>query len=143
MATHEATTALDAALRAWAKGMYPLEAGVELLVRSGWAARVEQSGFVEWSENKRIAWPKVGDFLLRAGYLSGGERRQVTIIVSFLGQDTREGPDDSALPHLPVRLYEDLPGVDRRFVRLVQSAVGHAAGMHESGGNPLPWPEAS
>lgn len=133
--------ALHAAIRAWAKGLYPLEAGAELLIRSGWADRINASGWVSWSEDEEHAWPKVGEFLEHSGYLSGGECRQVRLIASFLGQ--RQGlyddGDDGTAGNRTV-LENDLPGVDRAFIRLVQSAVGHAAGMHESGGNPLPWP---
>lgn len=133
----------NAALRAWAKGIYPLEAGVELLIRSGWAARLDQSGYVEGGEDREYAHPRVGEFLAHGGYLSGGEYRQVTVIASFLGQLARTGDAEAlgGIHPFDMQLYEALPGVDHPFIRLVQSAVGHAAGLHEHGGNPLPWPE--
>jgi hypothetical protein len=135
---------LHAAIRAWAKGMYPLEAGAELLCRTGWAGRIDRSGYVELSEDGKRAWPKVGEFLQAAGYLSGGECRQVRLIASFLGQQQGlydDGEDGD--PRNRTVLENDLPGTDHDFIRLVQVAVGHAAGLHEHGGNPLPWPEES
>lgn len=135
---------LHAALRAWAKGIYPTEAGAELLIRSGWAERINEAGYVQWSENPPddYAYPRVGDYMRDAGYLSGGERRQIRLIASFLGQEQGLYPDEGeAATNRRTVLGEDLPGTDSSFIRLVQSAVGHAAGLHESGGNPLPWPE--
>jgi hypothetical protein len=133
-------TGLHAGIRAWAKGMYPLEAGAELLCRTGWAARLDGAGYVEWSEDGQYAWPKVGQFLRDAGYMSGGERRQVRLIASFLGQAQGMYDRDDGDPRDRTVLENDLPGTDHDFIRLVQSAVGHAAGLHEHGGNPLPWP---
>lgn len=136
---------LHTAVRAWAKGIYPLEAGAELLCRTQWAGRLDRGGWVEWSDNPRrmYAHPRAGEFLVHAGYLSGGERRQLTVIASFLGQLASDG-STTALDDYPpydLQMYEALPGVDQSFIRLVQSAVGHAAGLHEHGGNPLPWPD--
>jgi hypothetical protein len=137
---------LHEAIRTWAKGIYPLEAGAELLCRTSWAQRLYEAGYVDVDEGTvrlpdggwgvgMLAYPRVGDFLRSAGYLSGGERRQLTIICSFLNQDdNKEG-----MP-IPVSLYEDLPGVDLFFIRLVQAAVGHAAGLHEQTRNATPWP---
>lgn len=133
---------LHAAIRAWAKGMYPAEAGAELLIRSGWADRLDRSGFVDWARDDTTAWPKVGEFLEDAGHLSGGERRQVRLIASFLGQrQALYGDTEDGTARNRTVLDDDLPGVGRGFIRLVMSAVGHAAGLHESGGNPLPWPD--
>lgn len=126
------STDLHDAIRAWARGVYPLEAGAELLIRSGWADRLARDGWVERTDGGQLAYPDARGFQRQAGYLSGGEQRQLAIIVSLLGQK-------GSVPQ--VSLHDDLPGVDRGFIRLVMSAVGHAAGLHESGGNPLPWPE--
>lgn len=139
---------LHTALRAWAKGIYPLEAGVELLVRTRWARQLDQSGWVRGSSSElgeaeaKYAMPKVGEYLQHAGYLSGGEYRQLTVIASFLGQLVNASDDEKGVvTPFDAQLYEALPGVDHSFIRLVQSAVGHAAGLHEHGGNPLPWPD--
>lgn len=130
----------DTAIRAWASGIYPTMAGAELLIRSGWAERLDGSGYLRASESREYAYPQAGEFLANAGYLSGGEYRQLTVIASFLGQlaptsDAKEG----VVTPFDAQLYEMLPGVDRSFIRLVMSAVGYAAGLHESGGHPLPW----
>lgn len=109
--THEA-------VRAWARGMYATEAGVELLIRAGFAVR---SG-APWvhSEGDR-AWIDVDELLQAAGAWSGGEQRLVRIAASLLG-----GP--------AVDLSEDLPGLDRKFTDLVLAAIAHANGSHEDGG---------
>lgn len=148
MATDET---LHAALRAWARGIYPLEAGVELMCRTNWAQKIDQNGYVSWTEaedttdGKPMAYPRVGDYLRGAyGYLSGGERRQALVISSFLGQDrTTDGDEATGAHPWACSLYEDLPGVDESFIRLVGTAVFHATGFHERGGYPLPWPDES
>jgi hypothetical protein len=127
----------DAAIRAWAKGILPLMAGAELLIRSDWAERLDRSGFLEASEDppREYAYPRVGEFLVKAGYLSGGERRQLTIIASFFGQLARDG-ETTALDNYPpydMQLYELLPGVNHEFIMLTATAVLAAAGA------PNPW----
>lgn len=131
----------DEAIRAWAKGIYPMMAGAELLIRSGWAERLDRSGYLKESDSREYAYPRVGDFLTASGYLSGGEFRQLTVIASFLGQLSRgTDSDEAVVKPYEAQLYEMLPGVDRPFIRLVMSAVGYAAGLHESGGgHPYPW----
>jgi hypothetical protein len=120
------------AIREWADGSLPLMAGAELLIRSDWAERIDQSGFVEWSDNphRKYAYPRVGEYLVKAGYLSGGERRQLTTIASFFGQLARDG-ETTALDEYPpydLQLYEMLPGVDHSFIRLISTAVLLGAG---------------
>jgi len=117
----------NVALRAWAKGSLPDMAGVELLIRSGWASKLDQAGWIE--KNGDYAYPKVGLFLASAGYLSGGERRQITILGSLFGQ--RRDEDDVAIGTV---LAHDLGNVDHSFIRLFQTAIGIAAGMYET------WP---
>lgn len=132
---------LHAGLRYWAKGIYPTEAGTEVLIRSGWADRLARSGWVDegdWvdSIDGPIYYPRVGEYLNTGGH-SGGERRQLRVIASFLGQRYTEDGD-----YVTVWLNDDLSGVDQSFVLLVMSAVGHAAGLHESwGSEPFPWQE--
>jgi len=136
-------TTVHEGIRAWAKGIYPLEAGAELLCRTQWGQRLENTGYLSWSDDDEYAWPRMGDFVkANYGTLSGGERRQCLVISSFLGQDrTTDGDEANGTHPWACSLYEDLPGVDESFIRLVGTAVFHAAGFHERGGYPLPWPE--
>jgi hypothetical protein len=94
----------DAAIRAWAKGILPVMAGAELLIRSDWAERLDRGGLAGGQDNppREYAYPKVGEFLQSAGYLSGGEYRQIVTIASFLGQLVRHSNDKEALAD-PVR----------------------------------------
>lgn len=135
---------LHTALRAWARGIYVSEAGVELMIRSEWAERIAGAGFANWSEDRRYCHPEVGLFLQQGGYLSGGEYRQVTMIASLLGQLVKASNDPEGVTSpYDAQLYECIPGVDEEFIRLFMSAVGHASGLPDRGGNPLPWPGES
>lgn len=108
------------ALRAWARGSYPLEAAVELLVRAGsgtlagrgnpWIAPGERPGSY-WLDPSKVT-PET------TGCLSGGQRRIVAIAAS-LADGT------------PVSLYDVVPGLDRDHTDLVLAAVAHANGSHE------------
>jgi hypothetical protein len=135
---YDPETELRDAIRAWADGSLPLMAGAELLIRSGWAERLDESGFVEWSDNPRrqYACPQVGQFLTGAGYLSGGEYRQCTTIASFLGQLARYGDSEIAVRPFDAQLYEMLPGVDHSFTRLTATAILLANGVYQR------WPDA-
>jgi hypothetical protein len=109
-----------AGLRAWAKGLYPLEAAVELLVRTSdgrfanpgypWIQPCDQPGWW-WLDHQAIT-----DDTLCA--LSGGEQRILRIVASLAGGT-------------PVNLYADLPGLDRDRMSLVLAAMAHANGSHE------------
>lgn len=109
-----------AGLRAWAQGMYPLEAAVELLVGFAggrfatpghpWIQPCDQPG-MWWLDPSRISDDTIGA-------LSGGEQRVLRIVASLAGGE-------------PVDLSEALPGLDRPTIGLVLAAVAHAAGTHE------------
>jgi hypothetical protein len=109
-----------AGLRSWAKGLYPLEAAVELLVRAAdgrfaspgyrWIQPCDQPGWW-WLDHQAIT-----DDTLCA--LSGGEQRILRIVASLAGGQ-------------PVNLYADLPGLDRHLMSLVLAAMAHANGSHE------------
>ncbi|MBX3196449.1 MAG: hypothetical protein KF727_15295 [Microbacteriaceae bacterium] len=115
-------TDIEDAVRAWANGIYPTEAGVELLIRHGkaiyegapWIDELEPIG----GDRPRMAAIDVDVLLEHTGGWSGGERRIVRIAASLLGDH-------------PVSLYEDLPGLDRRGLLLVLAAIAHASGSHE------------
>ena len=118
---------LSGALRACARGVYPLEAGTSLLIDCGsWLHRDDfTSRFI-------TAGPSISDGVtllasidweaavaaLHAGELpaSGGERRMLLLAASIAAGT-------------PVNLNDALPGIDRRNAILVVSAVAHAAGL--------------
>ena len=114
------------ALRAWAKGIYPLEAGVELLIRPGLATpgyawiqpNSEGSGW--WVDAEQINDDTIGAY-------SGGQIRLLHIAASLLG-----GP--------PANLFEDIPGLDRHHLVLVLAGIAHAGGSHQHSGDLVPDP---
>ena len=109
-----------AGLRAWAKGMYPLDASVELLIGYAggrfatpghpWIQPADQPGRW-WLDPSRINDDTIGA-------LSGGEQRVLRIVASLAAGE-------------PVDLSRNLPGLDRPAIELVLAAVAHAAGSHE------------
>jgi hypothetical protein len=109
-----------AGLRLWAKGLYPLEAAVELLVRTAhgrfaspscpWIQPCDQPGWW-WLDHEQITDDNLA-------VLSGGEQRILRIVASLAGGR-------------PVNLYADLPGLDRDLMSLVLAAMAHANGSHE------------
>lgn len=118
-----------AALRAWARGIYPLEAGVELLIRtSDGRFATHSQPWIQPGDDPGWWWVDVDqltDDNLAA--LSGGEARLLRIAASLLGG-------------APVRLYDAVSGLDREHVQLVLAAIAHANGSHEHSGPPMPDP---
>jgi hypothetical protein len=107
-------------LRAWAKGCYPLEAAVELLVRAfdgrfaspgcPWiCATSDEDGW--WVDATAITEDAIG-------YASSGERKLLLIAASLAGGD-------------PVQLDDVIPGLDRGLIQLVLAAISHTGGCHE------------
>lgn len=119
-------TEVHEALRRWAKGLYPLEAGVELLIhafdgrfanpRQPWVQQGDDPGWW-WIDAEQMTEDNYGA-------LSDGETRLLRITASLLG-----GP--------PVDLSSNLAGLDREHLQLVLAAIAHANGDHEHGR----WPE--
>jgi|ThiBio_1000_plan_1041568.scaffolds.fasta_scaffold03186_6 hypothetical protein len=110
------------ALRAWAKGSYPIEAAVELLVR-GFDGRFAGPGN-PWIQDAGGARPWLNAAAMtddEMAPLSGGEQRFLRIVRSLAGGE-------------PVRLGDDIPGLDRVRMQLLLAALAHAAGSHEHGG---------
>lgn len=109
-------------LRDWARGIYPLEAGVELLVRP-WGGRFATPGNPWIRKNNEGHWyvdaAQVTEDELAP--LSGGEKALLRLAASLL-----EGP--------PVDLNDILPRLDRASVELFLAAVAHASGSHEHSG---------
>jgi hypothetical protein len=131
-------------LRAWAQGMYPLEAATELLIRftggrflgSGWSWMQGTEGQL-WIDFAAITEDSLGS-------LSGGERRVLMIAASLGGGAA-------------VDLSEAVTGIDRPTLELVLAAIAHANGSHEDSSLLIgergtftmlesttahPWPEA-
>ena len=118
---------LHAALRASASGIFPLEAGTELLIgQDTWLLRGDfTDSFVRVSvsitdgitEMAAIDWP-AAITALDAGNLpcSGGERRMLRLAASIASG-------------IPVSLRDTLTGIDNRNVQLVITAVLHASGQ--------------
>jgi hypothetical protein len=118
---------LSDALRACARGIHPLEAGVGPLIDCGsWLHREDlTSRFI--TTGTRISdgttvlaatdW-EAAVTALRAGELpaSGGERRMLLLAASIAGG-------------IPVSLYDTLPGIDHRNASLVIKAIAHATGQ--------------
>ena len=119
------TSAIIAALRAHAAGLHPDEAGTELLIRHGGIVhRDDFAGFVRTGTSisdgtTLMAWID-WDAALSALHhgqipLCGGERRILTLAASIA-----EG--------FPVCLRDTLPGLDNRNLKLLTTAIRHAAG---------------
>ena len=113
-------TITPAGVRAGAKGLYPREAGVELLVRTSngrfaspgnpWIQPCDQPGWW-WLDPAAVNDDNLVAF-------SGGEQRVLRIVASLAGGE-------------PVHLGAVLPGLDRNVLNLVLAAVAHANGSHE------------
>lgn len=118
-----------AGLRAWAKGIYPLEAGIELLIR-GADGRFASPGspWIKRGGEPESWWLDAAQMTEnRFAALSGGETRLLRIVASLVGGG-------------PVDLYENLAGLDRDHLGLVLAAIAHSAGSHQHSGDPVPDP---
>ena len=119
--------AIIAALRAHAAGLHPEEAGTELLIgRGGILPRDDFAGFVHTGTSisdgtTLMAWID-WDAALSALHhgqipLCGGEQRILQLAASLA-----EG--------LPISLRDTIPGLDNRNLKLLITAIRHAAGQH-------------
>lgn len=114
-------TFLNHAVRRWAKGILPFEAGVELLIRQGkaiydgapWVKTLGPAG-----ERGGVADLDLNLLLEESKGWSGGERRVTAIASSLLGGER-------------VDLSDAITGLDRRNVSLVLAALAHANGSHQ------------
>ena len=137
MSADEVSTAPG--LREWARGMYPMEAAVELLIRA-WGGRFARPGqpWITYDINGR-AVVDTEKLAYESGAFSGGERRLIGIVLSLLDNEDR------------VALGEAVSGLDRDTMALVLAALAHANGSHEHSviidnfmqrpGSLYPWPE--
>lgn len=101
-------------LRAWARGLLPLEAAVELLVTACGGALLagpwirRDNGGRRWFDPDAAAAEK--------RYLSGGERRVLAIAITLASEEH------------PVDLSDALTGLDRDGAQAVLTAVADASG---------------
>lgn len=108
---------IAAGLREWAKGMYALEAAVELLVRFN-HGRLLGGMWIERTASR--CWFAADMVPEESGYLSGGERRVLMLAASLVEPDT-----------IHADLADIASGVDRDALGLVLAAIAHAGGSHE------------
>ncbi len=119
---HPVTAALSAALRASAAGLYPDEAGNELLIsHGGFLRRHDFAAFVHAGTSisdgtTPMAWIDWDAAITAQLPLSGGERRILQLAASIAGGT-------------PASLRESIPGLDPRNLHLVITAIRHAAGQ--------------
>ena len=116
-------------LRAWARGIYPDEAGVEMLI--GHAVFLHRADFTSRfittpasSDGTPLAvidWPAVIAALDGSLPCSGGENRILRLAASLAAG-------------IPVSLRDTLTGIDGRGTQLVVQAVLHASGHRPSSG---------
>lgn len=116
----------DQHLRAWARGVYPQEAAVELLIRTGWTRRTclradhvllheDGAAWVDWDRLGQILNGHRTSAILAA---SGGELRVLRLAHHIAAGD----------------LGALLPGLDRAAADWVLAALAHANGSHEHSG---------
>jgi hypothetical protein len=119
-------TGLANALRACAAGLYPLEAGVGLLIANGtflhredFTTRFILNGTSVGTRTAAVEWEAV-TAALAAGELpcSRGERRLLMLSASLAGG-------------IPVDLRDAATGLDDRNIQLLVKAVLHASGRRQ------------
>lgn len=108
-------------LRQWARGIYPIEAAVELLARFA-GGRFATAGWPWIEERGEDRYVLDADMITddSTAALSGGEARVLRIVASLAGASTSG-----------MSLYEDIPGLDRADLELVLAAIAHAGGSHD------------
>lgn len=112
------------ALRRWAKGSYPLEAGVELLIRvsdgrfalvgNPWIRTEDGNWSAEHGNAHWVDFDAIPDHL---GPLSSGERAVLELAASIGGNHQVDIGDKACR-------------LDRGALALVLAAIAHAAGSH-------------
>ncbi len=123
------TDELAAALNACAAGLYPLEAGVALLIAEGTFLRRDDftTRFIEHGTSSRTTMAAIdwdaAIAALHAGELpcSGGERRVLELSSSLSGG-------------IPVDLRDAVTGLDDRNIQRLVTAILHASGKRPQPG---------
>jgi hypothetical protein len=124
------TPALRTALRACAAGLYPVEAGVDLLIAHAWL--LDRSDFrdrfihhgISITDMAEIDWA-AAIHALHIGELpcSGGEGRTLRLAASLASG-------------IPVDLRDALTGLDHRNINRLVTAVLHASGQRQQHDHP-------
>jgi len=117
------TDDLTAALQACAAGLYPLEAGVALLIsnetflhRDDFTSRFIQHGTSDGTPMAAIDWDAAATALASGGLpCSGGERRVLLLSASLAGG-------------IPVDLRDAVTGLDDDNIARLVTAIRHASG---------------
>jgi len=113
--TNTYRVAIAKSLRAWARGVLPTEAAVELLI-SAIGGRLLNGPWVRPEAEPHVRyWFDTELAATESGYLSGGERRVLAIAASLAGGD-------------PVDLSDAITGIDHEALRRVIAALEHAGG---------------
>ncbi|WP_313420557.1 hypothetical protein [Brevibacterium casei] len=102
-------------LRTWANGSRPAEAAVELIV-SALDGRLLDGPWIR-TDNRGRTWFDPHVATAEASYLSGGERRVLSVATSLVSDDH------------PVDLGDAIPGLDLDEIRLVLNALAHSGGL--------------
>ena len=125
--TADGESPLAGPLRAWARGIYPDQAAVELLIshatflrRADFTSRfISTSASGDGTGLAAIDWTAAITALAAGLPCSGGEQRMLRLAAS-LGDG------------IPVNLRDALTGIDTRGIQLVVEAVLHTAGQSNS-----------
>lgn len=111
-------TDLHDELRTWARGMLPLEAATEMVIRGGYAGPGRR--WVTFDDIARRHWIDFAAIPDLSGAMSGGQQRFLRIAASLAVDE-------------PIVLGDEVTGLDRKHVHLVLAAIAHSAGMTEPG----------
>lgn len=121
-------TLLNAALLRAADGLYPLEAGVQLLVAHGfWTQQLWGAGLIETSVDggatqplyAEVRWSQAVDALENGGLAGGGSDRRILRVAASLAGGVR------------LDLSDAVCGLDRGNLHLALRAIWQANGAHE------------
>lgn len=115
------SAAVQASLRAWARGSYGDEAAVELLIRS-FDGRFALTGWPWVAPRQRPGgyWLDAEAINPATGQLSGGEQRVLAVVAALAGSQPLER-----------NLADVISGVDRGNQTLILAALSHAGGSHQ------------